>query len=151
MICWLFLDIPPQQFYLHCKVILQYPQCGTNSFVERLCNKKLVPVGQKQWRLEMDRQMVSVLSFAPHLSKGTVPKELKSVFICFSVVHRDSFESIKDLYKDHWWSALKDRPCHKILVGLNADLRTSKLSQKRSIRSEKEEAPNYFAKLPKGT
>jgi hypothetical protein len=119
--------------------------------VERLCKKELTIVGPKQWQLELDNQLVNVMSFVPSLVPRT-PASLKSVIICFSVVHRDSFESIRETYNQHLYSALKNNLCHKILVGLNADLRTSKTSQKKvtTILSNQNEVPNYFAKLPKG-
>jgi hypothetical protein len=134
------------------QVFFGYPRCGINSFVERLCNKKLITVGVKHRQLELGNRRVAVMNFVPPLVKGT-SVSFKSVFICFSVVNRDSFESIKEMYKQHWQEALQNNPCHKILVGLNVDMRTtSKASQKKvtTISSNQNELPNYFAMLPKG-
>jgi hypothetical protein len=56
------------------------------------------------------------------------------------------------MYKKHLQAALKNSPCHKVLVGLNVDLRASKTEQKKTttILSNQNELPNYFAMLPKG-
>jgi hypothetical protein len=99
----------------------------------------------------MDNYLVSVLGFVPTLHRGP-SVTLTSVFICFSVVNRDSFDAIKEMYNQYWHSDLKKNPCHKILVGLNVDMRTSKIEQKRAtlILSNQNELPNYFAMLPKG-
>jgi hypothetical protein len=131
------------------KIFFSYLHCGTNSFVERLCKKKLISSGPKRWHLALDEnQAISVLSIGPHLERS-LRISVTCIFLCFSVVHRDSFDAIKQTYQKY---SNTNSTCHKLLIGLNADIRTSKTTQKilkKPIISNREES-NFFAKLPKG-